>query len=121
METVTPTKEERMAAGLARLSPIVGLVLPFANCYAPLFACLLMPDSSFVRNHAISEARYQAVWTVICFALFFVVTVIATLTCGLGAVLYLPVLLLVVPPMLWWVTAAAAAFNGSEYRYPITD
>lgn len=118
--TQHPSLEERRYAGLARVSSLLGLVVPFGNLFAPLCVCLVMPESAFVRDHAVSEAKYQTFWTVLGLAVVLLVSTLALCTFGFGVVLFVPALLLFLPPMLWWVTATGKAFQGERYRYPVT-
>ena len=115
-----PTTQERQLAGLARLSPLVGLIVPSLNLFAPLIFLVLAPDPSFVRDHAVSEAKYQAVWTVLVLAWLFLALGLVSCTFGLGLFIVAPSVLLFLPSAIWWCYATAAAFSGKPYAYPLT-
>jgi len=112
-------QDERTWGLVAHLSWLAASVVGLPPL-GPLIVFLVLKDRSrFVRGHAaealnvnISLLAYEVV-------LFLVISVLAVVTLGLGAVLYG---LLVVPGLAYLVFSilgAVAASQGREFRYPL--
>ncbi len=106
---VTPTEDDKLWALVAHLSVYLSTFL------GPLVLLLLFQDKSrFVRYHAIQALIVQAGAVVA----GIVISIISFFTCGLGAVLYLPLLFVGLMP-LW---GAYLAWRGEWAGFPgLTD
>ncbi|MBS0367409.1 MAG: DUF4870 domain-containing protein [Proteobacteria bacterium] len=108
-----PTESERTWGMLAHLAALAGLVLPLlGNVLGPLAVYLTRKDpSAFVSAHARE-------------ALNFNITVsLASILCGILALLYIGFALGVLLFIAWLVLTLIAAIRASEgalYHYPVT-
>lgn len=94
------------------LSPLVGLVIPFATIIAPLVIWLMKRDS----NPALDAGGKAALNFQISIAIYFIVS-------ALLALVFIGFLLMLVLFVIWIygiVMAAVKASNGETFSYPVT-
>lgn len=104
MSTELAPEGERMWAVVAQLCPYVSTFI------GPVILLLLLQNQPFARYHATQAIALQAaIWVS-----SFIIGVIASMTCGFGAVLYLALLPFALAP-LW---GAWKAFNGEWSGFP---
>ena len=106
-EPAGPSKDER---NMALLSHLLGIVL---GLIGPLIIWLIKKDESPFVDDQGKEAMNFQITVLITMA---VVSVIAVITCGFGAVLALPVM---VVDLVFCIIAALKANEGVRYRYPL--
>lgn len=103
-ETSLVAQEDRMWAAIAQLSPYVSTFI------GPIIVLLIFQSRPFARFHAIQALALQGgLW--IC---TIIISVIASATCGIGAILYLALLPFVLAP-LW---GAWKAWEGEWSGFP---
>lgn len=102
----TPTEDDKLWGLLAHLSPFVSAFI------GPIIVLVLYQEKSkFVKYHA-----WQAIaWQAVLWISGVLVTIISTITCGIGSLLYLPWLLLLLGPLY----GAYLAWNGKWDGFPM--
>ncbi len=109
-------REERMWAMFCHLAPLANFVvpIPFANIIAPLIIWLIKKDQfALVDINGKESINFQ-----ISFSIYMIgLSIIALITCGLGAVL---MALAAIAAVVLVVLAAIKTNRGEEFRYPVT-
>ena len=106
--------DERMMAMLAHILAI------FTGFIAPLVIYLIRKDQSrFVAFHAMQSLMLVGAYIVIMIVLYILVFIITLVTMGIGAVLYIPLMILAFVPMIFQILAGVHANNGEWYEYPV--
>lgn len=112
----SPTENERTWAMLTHLLAgviaIVGTPL-FSAGYAVVMWVVKKDESGFLDDHGREATNFWV--SVLIYSL--VIGVIAFITCGFGALLYIPLLVLAIVGV---IQATLAAKRGEYYRYPAT-
>lgn len=105
--TLSPGDERTMAL-LAHLLPLA------VGFWAPLVIWLIYREkSAFVNDQAKESLNFQ----ITVFIASLVCAVVAVVTCGIGAVLFIPV---VVGAIIYCILAAIQSGKGVWYRYPVS-
>lgn len=109
-------EDERIWAMAAHLLGIVSS-FSYLGFIGPLIVWVVKKDeSAFVADQAREALNFQLFVLIAGFACFFAIFV----TCGLGALVALPVILLIpVVNLVFCVIAGVAANSGQAYRYPL--
>ncbi len=103
-----PTKDER---NLALLAHLLGL---FTSILGPLLIWLLKKeDSPYVDDQGREALNFNLT---LLFA-YIGVSILAAITCGIGGLLFIP---LVLYHLVLAILATVAASKGETYRYPLT-
>lgn len=117
-----PDEEARNHAFLAHLATVVvglftaGMLLPIL---APTLVLLLHNRRDpFVYFHINQACWFQVASTVIIGGATVVVGILSFVTCGVGAILFLPLVLLALVPSVFAVITAFRARNGEWAPYP---
>lgn len=101
----TPTNDDKMWALIAHLSVYMSTFL------GPLILLLIFQDKSkFVRYHAIQALMVQVAVVIA----GVIISIISFVTCGVGSLLYLPLLLVLFAP-LW---GAYLGWSGEWVGFP---
>src|SRR5262249_50186554 len=112
-----PTTEEKNWAMFVHLSALISLVvLGGLTFVGPLVIWLIKKDQSkFIDWHgkeALNFILIEFIASVIC-------VIGSNVTCGFGALIFVPILIaIVVYSIVIWIIAAMKANNGEYYRYP---
>jgi uncharacterized Tic20 family protein len=110
-ESLAITQDEKLWAMLAHLAGLLGWVAFLGQYIGPLVIYLLYKDKSrFVAFHALQELYFQLALLVATA----IGVVIAIFTCGIGAVLFAP---LVVIGVVYVIIAAIRANQGDWFEY----
>lgn len=111
----TPNETDRSwaiglhASGLAGLLPI-----PFLNLLAPFVLWLIKrPESKYLDEVGKEVVNFQI--TVAIYAI--ILAIISFITCGIGVILFLP---LVLGWLILMILAVIKTSNGEHFRYPAT-
>src|SRR5438067_1694257 len=115
-EAVATTGDERLWATFCHLSPFLSLVVAGMTFIGPLVCWLMKKDQSrFVDFHGKESLNFQ-----INLYLYVAVAVVLTLvTCGIGAILAIPLFAcLGLYATIWQIIAAVKANQGEYFRYP---
>ena len=111
---IESTPEERTTGLLLHLSQLLGLTLPILAIIAPLIIWQVKREQSkYLDWHGKEAVNFQ----ITAFIAWCVTAVIAFMTCGLGAFLFLP---LVVAEVVCVILATVRANEGKCWRYPLT-
>jgi len=111
-----PTEQERNWAMLTHLLPgvlVVATPLPGA-VIAPVMWLLKKDDSPFIDDHGREATNF---WISVLLYSIIILPLATAITCGVGVILYIPLLILVVIGV---IKATIAAKRGEFYRYPAT-
>jgi uncharacterized Tic20 family protein len=116
------TAEDKQWAMFAHLSALMGLAVGGMTFLGPLIVWLVKKDQSrFVDEHGKEALNFQLnilIWSVVVGAAS---VVIGFVTCGLGLLLMIPLLMLL---MVWGIVmpiiAGVKANQGERYEYPAT-
>jgi uncharacterized Tic20 family protein len=111
----TPTEQERTWAMLTHLlAGVLVLATPVPGVVFAIVMWLLKKDeSAYLDDHGREATNFWV--SVLIYSL--VIGVIAFITCGFGALLYIPLLVLAIVGV---IQATLAAKRGEYYRYPAT-
>lgn len=112
MESLTPTKDERMWGMISHLSALVAFIIPLGSVLGPLVVWLVKrEDSPFIDQNGKE-------------ALNFAISILIYMTVSGILMLVLIGILLVILVALFWlifvIIAAIRANEGTVYRYPLT-
>jgi len=117
------SQEERtwgMLCHLAALAEFVGV--PFGSIIGPLVVWLIYRDRSlFADDQGRESLNFQLSWLIYGLVLGGATAIIGVLTCGLGWLLLIPVLIVFyIARIILVIMAAVSANAGTPYRYPFT-
>ncbi len=115
------SSEERLWAMLAHLSGLLGWVTTIGQYLVPLIIYLVYRDRSrFVAYHAMQQLLFQLFLLIGIIVLTIVGVVIGVITCGIGLILLIPLLLaLGIYALVYIIWAAIEAYNGKWFRIPL--
>lgn len=106
-----------MLCHLLSLSFLVGI--PFGNILGPLIIWLVKKDEHpFIDQQGKESLNFQILISIITVIATAAITIISMLTCGIGIVLYLPLLVFFIIVIVYVIQAAIAANYGQPYAYP---
>jgi uncharacterized Tic20 family protein len=109
-----PSETDRSWAIGLHASPLIGLIVPFGNLLAPFIIWLIKkPESPYLDEAGKEVVNFQLTFTI--YAL--ICTAIAFITCGIGTILFLPLILVW---LIFVIIAVIKTSNGEHYRYPAT-
>jgi uncharacterized Tic20 family protein len=108
-----PTQEEKTYALVAHLSQFTSFI-GIPGFIGPLVIWLIQKDKSpFVGRHALEALLFQ----VGLFVVGIVFAILSIITCGIGTILFIPLLIAFI---LYVVIATMRANEGKIYSYPVT-
>lgn len=107
-----PSSEERTWALACHLSTFLGYLIPFGNIIAPLIIWILKKDEMpFVNDQGKEAVNFQITVTIAAL----VCVVLVFLLVGIPLIILLVLLEAIVT-----IIAAVRAYDGEQYRYPMT-
>lgn len=106
------THEEKLWAMLTHLSALVGLIVPFGNIIGPLLIWILKKEESrFINQQGKESLNFQ-----ISITIYAIIAIILTLLL-VGVFL---LLIVGVFAVIMVIIASINAYDGKDYRYPLT-
>jgi uncharacterized protein len=95
--------------------------LPIGGFLVPLLALLIEgPKDEYVKYHATESLNFHITTFIFAFGGIFLAFVLAALTKGVGALIFIPFwLCLIFGPIIFGVMGMIAASKGEYYRYPV--
>jgi uncharacterized protein len=110
-----PTKEERTMSMVAHLLGLIGVATVLFGFVGPLVIYLIKKDESqFVAQNAMQALAFNIFMAVVAIILM----VITFLTCGFGAILFLPFYIVY---LIYVIVAAIRSNDGVVYCYPLSS
>jgi len=107
------SSEERNWAMFCHLSALSMFITGIGFILGPLICWLVKKDQmSFVDAHGKESLNFQ----ITSFIIWLAICLVAIITCGIGALLYIPA---VIAYVILIIMASIEASNGRYYRYPI--
>ncbi len=113
----TPTEQERNWAMLTHLFAGVIAVLGtpfFAVGFTVIMWVTKRDESGYLDDHGREATNF---WISVLIYSIAIIPLLAIITCGVGAILYIPLVIIVVVGV---IQATMAAKRGEFYRYPAT-
>jgi uncharacterized Tic20 family protein len=108
-----PGPESTQFALLTSLTPLLGFIIPFGGVIAPLVIWLMKKETDpFVAMVAKQVLAFQVVLAIASI----VVIILSVVTCGIGAILALPLLVAWIGYM---VIGTVRSKDGLMYEYPL--
>ncbi len=113
--------EERLWGMLAHLLTLLGYVVVLGQYIAPLVIYLVYRErSKFVAFHALQALYFQLAVLVLTILVTSVLVLVSIVTCGVGAILTIPVVLAATVLVLYYtIRPAIEANNGNWYEIPL--
>jgi uncharacterized protein len=110
----TPTKDERLWGMLAHLLALAGLLVGGLTFVGPLIVWLVKKDESeYVAWHGREALNFHLTLLIVAVVLI----PVSLFTCGLGALLYLP---LVLAAIVLTLVGGIKANDGQRWPYPVS-
>jgi uncharacterized Tic20 family protein len=117
-------QNERTWGMLCHLSALIGwIVLPsLGNIIGPLIVWLVKKDEMpFVDSQGREALNFQISYSIFTLIMIVIGGVVSFLTCGLGALLFVPLLAIIYAVnVILTIIASVAANSGQEYMYPFS-
>jgi uncharacterized Tic20 family protein len=117
-EVATTSENDRSYATFQHVVPLVAHL--GGPIVVPIIAAVIMwqikKQQPFLDDHGREATNFQISMAIYWIASLVVIPIIAVLTCGIGALLYIPLLILNVYGC---VRGAMAANKGEYFRYPM--
>jgi uncharacterized Tic20 family protein len=110
-----PSKDERTMALVAHLLGLIGVASALFGFVGPLVIYLIKKDeSAFVAQNALQALAFNIAMAIVAAIL----VVVMVITCGLGAVLFVPFMMVY---LLYVIVGAIRANDGVVYCYPVSS
>lgn len=107
-ERTWATLTHLLSAALAVVTPVPGIIV------AVIFWQVKKGESAFLDDHGREAVNF---WISVLLYSLVIIPLVAVLSCGLGALLYIPMFIIALIAV---IQATMAANRGEFYRYPMT-